>query len=310
MDIYLFLILVLFLLFLCACRTWKIFLEQNVSLIPYSRKLENLNRLLLPYGFQYQPDADYFYAVMDCWQRKYGYCRLYDETAPALGMIFDSEPIYFEYDSRLWLIEFWKGQYGMSSGAEVGVYVSSPYDASKSSADFHQIFFHSVDNSKLLPIKLHIYRGKKLLASREGTHWWLTMFLLGRYNPPHKLTAKISITFPDCQMLNAYVDGLKNAGYSSSAIHCRQLTATVAFARPKSAQPVSRRALTARFSLLGNRIICWLYRRLTRKFTSTLDKLTYLSILSPSLYRIVLSLGKKEKRYAERSSYVYRKPFK
>lgn len=59
---------------------------------------------------------------MNPWQRKYGYCKTYDEASPLLGMIIDSEPIHFEYDNRYWLIEFWKGQYGMTTGCEIGIY--------------------------------------------------------------------------------------------------------------------------------------------------------------------------------------------
>lgn len=37
-------------------------------------------------------------------------------------MVFDALPIYFDYAGETWLIEFWKGQYGINTGGEVGVY--------------------------------------------------------------------------------------------------------------------------------------------------------------------------------------------
>jgi len=45
---------------------------------------------------------------------------LYDEAAAPLGMIVDCEPIHFEYKGKRWLIQFWKGQYDLPTGAEVG----------------------------------------------------------------------------------------------------------------------------------------------------------------------------------------------
>ena len=42
--------------------------------------------------------------------------------APRFQMVTQFEPIYFDYDGKTWLIEFWKGQYGINTGAEIGIY--------------------------------------------------------------------------------------------------------------------------------------------------------------------------------------------
>ena len=81
-----------------------------------------LNNDLKDSGFAYHLMDDYFYSRMDCWQREVGYCRLYDEGAPFFNMIFDAEPITFSYGGKRWLIELWKGQYGITTGAEIGIY--------------------------------------------------------------------------------------------------------------------------------------------------------------------------------------------
>lgn len=93
-----------------------------------SQKVKDINEALSLYGFLFDVQQDLVYSHMYPWQRKVGYCRLYDELAPSLNMIIDSEPIYFQYDGRRWLIEFWKGQYGMTTGGEVGVYVTDKED--------------------------------------------------------------------------------------------------------------------------------------------------------------------------------------
>ena len=50
--------------------------------------------------FGYDPHQDVFYTIIDPWQRKMGYTRLYDEAAVLSFMVLDSEPIYFEYDNK------------------------------------------------------------------------------------------------------------------------------------------------------------------------------------------------------------------
>ena len=37
-------------------------------------------------------------------------------------MIIDAYPVYFDYQDKTWMIEFWRGQYGINTGAEIGVY--------------------------------------------------------------------------------------------------------------------------------------------------------------------------------------------
>ena len=95
---------------------------RKICAMPACEKLRLLNHLLEPFGFQYDPGQDIFLSRIDAWQRDYGYCRLYDESAAHFNMVFDCEPVYFDYDGRTWLVEFWKGQYGINIGGEAGIY--------------------------------------------------------------------------------------------------------------------------------------------------------------------------------------------
>ena len=85
-------------------------------------QLRQLNDDLRSAGFAYDYKNDYFYSLKNCWQREAGYCRLYDEGAPLFNMVMDCEPITFSYRGKRWLIELWKGQYGITTGAEIGIY--------------------------------------------------------------------------------------------------------------------------------------------------------------------------------------------
>ena len=50
------------------------------------------------------------------------YAYGYDAAALAMNAIIDCEPIFFDYAGKTWLIELWKGQYGLETGCEIGVY--------------------------------------------------------------------------------------------------------------------------------------------------------------------------------------------
>ena len=73
-------------------------------------------------GFLYDPDQDIIYSRMDAPQRNFGYAYGYDAATLGMNAILDCEPIFFDYDGKHWMIELWKGQYGMESGCEIGVY--------------------------------------------------------------------------------------------------------------------------------------------------------------------------------------------
>ena len=55
-------------------------------------------------------------------QRYFGYAYAYDAAALAMNAIIDCEPIFFDYAGKTWMIELWKGQYGLETGCEIGVY--------------------------------------------------------------------------------------------------------------------------------------------------------------------------------------------
>ena len=91
---------------------------------------DELYEIIESAGYSYDPVQEIFYSNMYSWQRDMGYCRLYDEASAPLNMIIDCEPIYFEYGNKRWMIEFWKGQYGMTAGGEIGVYTTEGPDLS------------------------------------------------------------------------------------------------------------------------------------------------------------------------------------
>ena len=73
-------------------------------------------------GIPYDPDQDIIYSKMYPVQRQLGYAYGYDAAALLMGAVIDCEPIFFDYGGKTWMIELWKGQYGLETGCEIGVY--------------------------------------------------------------------------------------------------------------------------------------------------------------------------------------------
>lgn len=177
-------------------------------------KCRDLNRAIGVFGFQYDICQDIFYSKKDAWQREMGYGKIYDEHAISMGMVFDCEPLYFSCNGRSYLIELWKGQYGMSTGAEIGFYVSDE----EAGAHPERLFYRSVSDEEMLCMRFVLRKKGRILMIREEKHWWLTGFVLGEFSHKEELGMEISITFRDCQMRNAFYDALLAAGYRKENI--------------------------------------------------------------------------------------------
>ena len=128
MKIFLIIISVIAVVAVVGLAVWLIRAYRFQPTKDKQKQKEALNADLEAAGFAYEPKGDYFYSLMDCWQRKVGYCRLYDEGSPLFNMIMDCEPVTFSYAGKRWLIELWKGQYGITTGAEIGIYNTSRED--------------------------------------------------------------------------------------------------------------------------------------------------------------------------------------
>jgi hypothetical protein len=156
-------------------------------------------------GFLYDPRHDIIYSKMNPLQRQFGYAYGYDAAALAMTAIIDCEPIFFDYAGKHWMIELWKGQYGLETGCEIGVYnrtisstsppvnpVYAALDASigrrpGDTTPSHNLFFDCAMDNELLVMSSTLYKNGQLLFFRgPEKHWWLTGFkwgpTLGRTN--------------------------------------------------------------------------------------------------------------------------------
>ena len=245
-----------------------------------------LNRDLQEAGFAYDRKGDVFYSLLDCWQREMGYCQLYDEGSSLFNMVMHCEPVRFSHAGKRWMIELWKGQYGITTGAEVGIYNTDQDDVR--SERFTGPFYHCAQDEERLPMSFILRKNGRVLFKRKGLHWWLTGFKLGEFSTPDSLTMDVRIRFPDRRMRDAFLGGLQELGYDKKEYAVRGSTVTVHYTTPHSVQPLSRGSLQETAVQKVNQSNCALYRQATGKYTDTLDKLEYIKALVPELYEFFL----------------------
>ena len=156
-------------------------------------------------GFLWDDDDKVFYSAHEAWQRNFGYNRFYDFAAQFLLLYYDTCRVKFTYGGRDWLIQFWKGQYGLILiGAEVGVY-SKPENSPTGQYD-------CADDSNLFSLGYTLYSHDKVLFVRSYQEtWWLTGFKIGKidkFSDRSQLSMRIRITLKDDGMREAFVKAL------------------------------------------------------------------------------------------------------
>lgn len=261
-------------------------------------KAAKLNEACIPLGFTYLCDADIFTSTLDAWQRSFGYHTLYDRLAWRFGMVFDYEPVYFYYHNKTWLIEFWKGQYGINTGAEIGIYHT---DGIVPEAELSSTLFTCAADKDMLPLSMSLQRFGTPLVSISQRHWWLTAFHTGLFSQPSSLALQVCITLPNYEMRYAFLLGLQRAGYDSNEVRICGLCVSFLFDKmhsPASDGPILRLCRQFCISLvqLWNRLLCRLFLCITRPFCSTLDRVLLLELQTPRLFQRCLRMKAYQKR--------------
>jgi len=257
------------------------------------QQLKNINNDLKYAGFAYCPKGDYFYSLKNCWQYDVGYCKFYDDNSIFLNMAIHCEPITFSYGGKRWLIEFWKGQYGITTGAEIGVYNTKKKDIKTNT--FSGTYYEKINPNEFLPMSFILKRGKKTILKRKSTHWWLTGFKLGQYSKRSQLSMKIKIKFPNNMMRDSFITSLNKAGYGKSEYSVFNNTVKILYITPHSHQPLSQKSIQCAMVQQTNNNNCKIFKIATKKYKNTLDKLEYIKYSMPVIYDMFIDsiYGKK-----------------
>ena len=289
-------LLALFLtLFLLFHRKKRAVLKK-INAMSMTEKKWLLDSLALPVGYCYDPCQDIFTTSLDAPQKQFGYTSLYDRSAPYFNMVFDYETIYFNYNDRTWLVEMWKGQYGINSGCELGIYYADrivPPDA------YSSTLFRAVEEKDMPDIALCLNRYPDPeschctgLGHISCRHWWLTVFKMGIFTKPQQLAVNTSIRFKDYPMMHRFLDSFQK---TLPDISCRTRGLTVFFTFGQSSRKYSPfRKLVRRMALAACHIYCKWFLFLTRPCSQSGDRILYLYYYLPFAIRLVFK-GKKRK---------------
>lgn len=181
---------------------------------------------ILSYQYCYDYGGYYYANDKKSWQKLFGFARVYDYVAPYTAMEYDYIRTFFTYDEEDFMVQLWKGQYGIVYGGEVGIY-NRDEDGQKSDP----FTFYAAASEKYWPVMdMAIYHQKKegdkpqdyelLLKRPVDEYWWCTGFKLGslrQYEPADELRIEATLTFKDEEMASLFADGLRDCGFTKCA---------------------------------------------------------------------------------------------
>ncbi len=175
----------------------------------YEVDTEQMNDILRLFGYKYDKEQDIYYTDVEAWQRNFGFTDIYDNAAVYTSMWYQTLKIDFNYGGLLWRLQWWKGQYGVLEGAELGVYTKKPENVDSA-------FYRCAEDENLLEMYFEYYQttadyneGKPLFTRYEQEHWWITGFKFGTCDPTRNVVKAVLIA-RDKEMADGIEAGLKN----------------------------------------------------------------------------------------------------
>lgn len=271
---------------------------KKIQQMSAPEKVHLLSKLAAPFGLSLDSAQGILTTRTDTWQKKFGYGEFYDKKALAMQMVFDREPVYFNHRGKTWLVELWKGQYGISTGAEAGIYHTSSIVPPPLR---QQTMFQALGKEEMLPIRLRLTSSGTPLFTLEQTHWWLGGFTPGTCTLPEDLTMEVTLTFPEESLSLAFIQALITLGYQEEDLLTYDKTVQFSFTKPKAIPSITWDSWLQSYVLWKGELACRLYTWITRPFSDTQDRLLYLYLLFPFICRRILSIRKIKKRYKKRT---------
>ena len=165
-------------------------------------------------GYLYDPERDVFYTAKDSWQRNFGFNIAYDVSAQFIFINYNTDRFKFRADGKDWMIQLWKGQYGLVFyGGEVGVYTKAidaaveHYDCAADEDMLRMsVNFYFYDKSK----EQWVFRFER----PYGLYWWCTGFKWGNNGYDFSVyRMDIRITVKSFDMLKGLTASMDEKGY-------------------------------------------------------------------------------------------------
>ena len=170
--------------------------SDDNSLSGLTGAAKTVGEVVLAAGFRYDSNQGIFYSESESFQRNLGYTAYYDAGAAFFGMYYDTMRLKFNYDKYDWMIQIWKGRYGITTGAEIGLYYK------KEGTDID--FYACADDDSRITMSFALYKGDELYMTRgPEPHWWLTGFKLFDMIGPQELTMHTTFFMDNIEMADA-----------------------------------------------------------------------------------------------------------
>ena len=171
-------------------------------------------------SYKYNPDGNFYYTDdKECWQKNFGFNEVYDKFAPITMMYYDTVRTTFDYGGKEWLIQIWKGQYGMAFvGGEVGVYTRPT-----GSIGSHFVCADKEDwlymETAFMWDEYETGEYRAIFNRKYDKYWWATGFVVGFPNGSLRQTLKefrlvTHITFKDAEMADAFCEAFEKNGFT------------------------------------------------------------------------------------------------
>ena len=194
--------------------------EFAINVIKSQNFLKNFLEKQQMLSYQYSYVDDYYYTNdKEAWQYHFGFGKIYDIASPYLLLEYDYIRIFFTYEDKDWMMQMWKGQYGMIFyGGEIGI-----YNRKHSEDGVHEWTMYACPKEEdWLAMEMTVYHeNEKGVYEREFTreydkYWWCTGFKNGHVRqeePCDELRLAARITFKSEEMAKIVYDGLLECGF-------------------------------------------------------------------------------------------------
>lgn len=171
-------------------------------------------------SYQYSYVDDYYYTNdKEAWQHNFGFGKIYDLASPYLLLEYDYIRVFFTYAGKDWMLQMWKGQYGMIFyGGEIGIYNRDHVDDGIN----EWTFFNCPSEEDWINMEMTLWHQqlngtwKREFTREYDKYWWCTGFKNGHLRqeePADELRLEGRVTFLDAEMTNLVADGLKECGF-------------------------------------------------------------------------------------------------
>ncbi len=198
--------------------------EFAINVIKRGSLIKDLLKDQQVLSYQYSYVDDYYYTNdKEAWQYNFGFGKIYDLFAPYLLLEYDYIRIFFTYDNKDWMLQMWKGQYGMVFyGSEIGIYNRDHVDDGVN----EWTFFECPPEEDWLGMEMTLWHQqingdwKREFTREYGKYWWCTGFKNGHVRqeePCDELRVEGRITLKDAEMTRLVVEGLKECGFGVAA---------------------------------------------------------------------------------------------